>query len=88
MHHNHAPGYGNPRLLDLAGNRCHGAGMLEADHSNNGLRDPVAEAFRRVLQDAQPRLQAATSPAAHEPPRPDWIDRLVAAIIRLVRLEK
>ena len=47
-------------------------------------RDPVSEAFRRVLQDAQARHKAAIPPAAREPLRPRWIDRLIAVIARVV----
>jgi hypothetical protein len=54
--------------------------VAEADRSP----DPVSEAFRRVLQGAQARHNAAIPPAAREQLRPRWIDGLIAAIARVV----
>jgi hypothetical protein len=48
---------------------------------NDELPDPVAEAFRRVLDHAQPNRIPA---AACKPPHRDWNDQLITAIAQLL----
>jgi hypothetical protein len=59
---------------------CCGEEMNDAGR----LPDPVAEAFRRAVEDAQATREVARPPAAREPPRPDWIDRLITVFRRLL----